>query len=922
LDSTRSLSWPVLAAAYLAALFTLDLLTGNGTVLVSAYGLAPVGAALARCPSRPTGGIAIAAMGLAVVADVIQEDGLSDQGAVRLVTVAVLGAVAWWAAEQGERRKHAAERERFLAEVSTTLSSAGGRGEAFRGVARLAVPRLADACAITVVGPGGEHERLADAGELDLLAAGESIAMVARGRPVGELTLASRSPRGGNDEEQALAGRVAERCAVALDAANLLQESLEAQDRLLEAFGLLDVLFERAPVGLAFWDRELRFVRANQRLAEINGAPAEAHIGKTVAQMVPGVPNVIEDQRGVLQTGEPLTDVEVAGETPAATGMRREWTASYWPVRRQGREEVIGLGGVVVEVTDRRAAERALREQTERYETLLEALSQTGVGMVVLDGERLVYANQAFLELIGYSHDELTAMPSIYELVIEEDRAATRRRAAVRLDGRREPGTQLRLRRRDGQTRRFELAGVRQDIAGRPQLVIVARDVTERSRIDAEREALLTRTRFLAEASAVFDEVLDEQRTLDSVAQLCVRELADTCVILAGSAAGSVRRVTTVARDAGDEARLRELNERYPLAERRAHPLFEVLRTGESRVILHDASIEAMGEDERHRELIRSFSSLRSTVLVPLAARGRTVGVMALGFATIVDESAIELFEDLGSRAALAIDNARLYEERTATARTLQRSLLPPELPEIPGIELAARYVAAGEGNEVGGDFYDCFATGGGDWALVIGDVCGKGAEAAVLTALARYTLRASATLHSDRPSRVLAELNDAILAQSANHQFCTVLYASISPREAGVQACMATGGHPLPLLLRADGRVEQPGRPGTLLGILADPEISTEEIELEAGDALILFTDGVTEASPLDDALGPERLAEFVAACAGEDAGEIAQRIRDAALEIQGGTARDDVAVLVLRVPAGEGPSFARSSPGVAAQA
>ena len=109
----------------------------------------------------------------------------------------------------------------------------------------------------------------------------------------------------------------------------------------------------------------------------------------------------------------------------------------------------------------------------------------------------------------------------------------------------------------------------------------------------------------------------------------------------------------------------------------------------------------------------------------------------------------LALFEDLARRAALAIDNARLYEERASVARTLQRSLLPPVLPDVPGIELAARYVAAGEGNEVGGDFYDCFRTGDGEWAVVIGDVCGKGAEAAAVTALARYTVRASATRDS-----------------------------------------------------------------------------------------------------------------------------------------------------------------------------
>ena len=210
---------------------------------------------------------------------------------------------------------------------------------------------------------------------------------------------------------------------------------------------------------------------------------------------------------------------------------------------------------------------------------------------------------------------------------------------------------------------------------------------------------------------------------------------------------------------------------------------------------------------------------------MPLSARGRTLGVMALGFNSIVGEDHLSLFEDVARRGALAIDNARLYEERAQVARTLQRSLLPPVLPQVPGMELAARYLAAGEGNEVGGDFYDCFPTGDGDWALVIGDVCGKGAEAAAVTALARYTVRASATLHSDRPQVVLAgpQRRDPPRGRG-DSRFCTVLYISLRPRPDGVKACVATGGHPLPLLMRADGRVETAGRPGTLLGILPGP--------------------------------------------------------------------------------------------------
>ncbi|MDP9293240.1 MAG: serine/threonine-protein phosphatase [Actinomycetota bacterium] len=174
--------------------------------------------------------------------------------------------------------------------------------------------------------------------------------------------------------------------------------------------------------------------------------------------------------------------------------------------------------------------------------------------------------------------------------------------------------------------------------------------------------------------------------------------------------------------------------------------------------------------------------------------------------------------------------------------------------------------------------------------------------------------------MHTDSPTLILGELNDAIRRQSNDHRFCTVLYVSLSPGDGGLTACVATGGHPLPLVLRHDGRVETAGRPGTLLGILPDPEISSQELELAPGDALIPYTDGVTEASPLDDAFGPERFASFVAGCAGHDAGVVARRIEEAALEVQGGTPRDDVAVVVLRVPPGGEARFARAGERVAA--
>ena len=264
------------------------------------------------------------------------------------------------------------------------------------------------------------------------------------------------------------------------------------------------------------------------------------------------------DLRRVLESGEPLTELEVAGTTAAAPGVEREWVVSYWPVRRRDDHRVVGVGAVVFEVTERRAAERAVREQTARYESLLLALSQVGEAMVVAEADgRIEYANPAFEAICGYSTAELKALPSIFHLVVEEQRKDSRKRARMRFAGFSGPGNQLTIRHRDGHRIPMEVAGVPLDVEGRRQMVVVARDVTARARAEAERERLLHRAAFLAEASAAFDAVLDEEATLNALARLSVRELADTCVILLGGSAGAIRRVATVARDPEDEARLR-----------------------------------------------------------------------------------------------------------------------------------------------------------------------------------------------------------------------------------------------------------------------------------------------------------------------------------------------------------------------------
>jgi serine phosphatase RsbU (regulator of sigma subunit)/integral membrane sensor domain MASE1 len=236
-------------------------------------------------------------------------------------------------------------------------------------------------------------------------------------------------------------------------------------------------------------------------------------------------------------------------------------------------------------------------------------------------------------------------------------------------------------------------------------------------------------------------------------------------------------------------------------------------------------------------------------------------------------------------------------------AHTLQTSLLPSALPVIPGVETAARFRPAQRGQEVGGDFYDLFEADGGHWDIVVGDVCGKGPEAAALTALARYTLRAVAA-HERSPSEILGELNEALLRQAGTGcEFCTAAYARLDLDETAARLTLSAGGHPLPLLLRADGTVEHVGRPGLLLGLEPDPKLSDYTLELHPGDALMLYTDGLTDAYAPDRTLAPDDLERLLASCAGRSASEIVDLMQHAALDDDTKQPRDDIALVVVRL-------------------
>ncbi len=266
------------------------------------------------------------------------------------------------------------------------------------------------------------------------------------------------------------------------------------------------------------------------------------------------------------------------------------------------------------------------------------------------------------------------------------------------------------------------------------------------------------------------------------------------------------------------------------------------------------------------------------------------------------DTADIELFLELGRRAGVAIENARLYTERSRIAHTLQARLLPRALPDPPGMHLAARYRAAGTYNEVGGDFYDAFERLPGEWCVVIGDVSGKGPEAAAMTALARYTIR-SAAMSDWTPAQVLDRLNEALLYEDGVQQFVTVALAFLKVSGEDVEVRLVLAGHPPPYVLRGAGAIDQIGTPGTLLGMKSDVKLSEISTRLAPGDTLLLYTDGVIEAGPRDELMGEDGLAELLASLAGAAPERLVEAVERAAIAAAPDErARDDVALVAVQ--------------------
>jgi serine phosphatase RsbU (regulator of sigma subunit)/anti-sigma regulatory factor (Ser/Thr protein kinase) len=447
----------------------------------------------------------------------------------------------------------------------------------------------------------------------------------------------------------------------------------------------------------------------------------------------------------------------------------------------------------------------------------------------------------------------------------------------------------------------------------------------ERARLSELERKRRGRIGFLAEASDLLASTLDQEKTISLIAQLVVPRLAAWCAVLLAEEGGALRPsyvwhadeslIDPLASllDAAEPPNLAEAGVSWPLA----------------------AAVSSLPEEA-------TSLATDAAWCFPLAARGRSLGVVVIGRprGDRPPREALELAEDLARRAALALDNARLYEQQQLTSQALQRSLLPPELPRIPGVDLAVAHEVAGEGNEVGGDFYDVFPAGENRWRFAIGDVCGTGPEAAAVTGLARHALRILAREGHD-VADVVGRLNQLILEEGPRARFITLLHGEITvlgqgapaspagpdgpagpgdPDRPSVRLRLVSAGHPLPLLLRAKDAAAGPdpagqagpgaaglpraaAEPQPLLGVMGDLSFCAQTVDLSRGDVVLCVTDGITERRDsgrlLDDDDG---LARVLARCGGLNAGAVAARIQRAADDFGSGPRTDDMALLVLR--------------------
>ncbi|MBK5219122.1 MAG: SpoIIE family protein phosphatase [Thermoleophilia bacterium] len=439
---------------------------------------------------------------------------------------------------------------------------------------------------------------------------------------------------------------------------------------------------------------------------------------------------------------------------------------------------------------------------------------------------------------------------------------------------------------------------------------VVARDITTEVR---RRRAQA----FLAGASRDFDSSLDPAETARNIVHSAIPDLAEVCVIDFVRKDGWLGDSVVAAAEPRVAATLEELRRGSPLDPAGEHPAAAVLRAGRPMIwrdLKAPVVVDQVVQSEEHRQLMEE-AGYSSAAVVPLRARGRTLGALSFLHARgnqRYDETDLEFLAELGDRAAMALDNARLFRERDSIARDLQRGLRPPQPAEVPGLEISVFFEAAGEGIEIGGDVYDVLPTADGCWIL-IGDVAGKGSAAAGVSVAVRHAVR-GLIREVDEPEEVLNRVNEMLLEGTGLNDFATALLIRMrsDESEGGWKVALACAGHPPAVHLSEAGTTQFGG--GSVLGAWPEAPPQSHETTIGAGETLVLCTDGWHEAGPVAQHRGPEALGEIAAEFAAAELDVLTAALREDALERSGDGLRDDIVVLAVR-PAGEPQSSATRS-------
>jgi len=455
----------------------------------------------------------------------------------------------------------------------------------------------------------------------------------------------------------------------------------------------------------------------------------------------------------------------------------------------------------------------------------------------------------------------------------------------------------------------FGVSGVALTLLAAGLFALASRRERDLRRRQADAELRAARESLLTRITEVIEREIEVRGRLRSLARTLVPAVGDVCSVHEVTQDGSIRRVGVAAVDEETEALVRSLPEPSETSPIRAavssrEPVLYTRVAGDREAARARgrgiAEAEGTVEPSRHAQF---KADQRSNMIVPLVARGHVLGTISLSILTSsgrepLDRDDIAFGMEVATHAAMALDNARLYEQQRDIAAILQQALLPRSLPEVQGAKVAVRHRPGRAGTEVGGDFYDLFESGD-RWVAVVGDVCGKGPEAAALTALVRHTLRATARLG---PEEAVLRVHEAIQASGEN-TYCTLCCAELRHVDDGLVARVTTAGHPEPRVITEDGEVRRLDVTGPLVGILHDPVFEAQEVHLPSGSTLFMCSDGIPEARRNGEVFGDERLEELLVRLSPLGPEEMLHTLEGEVVAFVAGRPRDDLALFALRV-------------------